>query len=77
MGSVSIDAMGAFVKGDSLACYEWEDGDRLVIIKKLDVIDQINNIFLYKVINLDKDSVAAVISDQITLITIHGNKYLN
>ena len=55
----------AKVKGNELDCYEWDEGDRLIIKKVLDVLSEEYNIYLYNVINVDKKEYGAVTSDQI------------
>ena len=52
----------ATVNGDSLDCYDWENGDRLQIIKLVDDLDAEHNEYLWKAINLDRNNEAGGVS---------------
>ncbi|MBK5242126.1 hypothetical protein [Clostridium sp.] len=58
----------AIINGDSLDCYDWEDGDRLQIIKLVDDLDEKHNEYLWKAINLDRNNeTGGVATYQITI----------
>jgi hypothetical protein len=61
----------AFVRGNSLDCYDWEAEDRLFVKYKIQQI--IDNIALYQAYNIDKQEHGAVDTSQIIIIdkTIH------
>lgn len=59
----------ATVRGNELDCYNWEDGEDLVILDRLDVLDDKHSIFLYKVYNVDRNEFGGVSSDQIIMAT--------
>ena len=56
----------ATVKGDCLDCYDWEDGDKLMITELLDDLDAEHNEYLWKAINLSKNEAGGVSTYQIS-----------
>lgn len=56
----------AIVKGDELACYEWEAEDELVITHK--IAEMAEGCYLYHAINKTKDEQASVLDFQIIFI---------
>lgn len=57
----------ATVNGDYLDCYDWEDGDRLVITDLKEELDASNNEYLWLAINLTKLERGAVSTYQINI----------
>lgn len=62
----------AFVKGNSLDCYEWEAEDKLEIKYKIEELAP--GISFFQVFNIDKQEFGAVTSNQIIIIDKQVNQ---
>ena len=58
----------AFVRGNSLDCYNWEAEEGLVILAKIQELDEEHHISLFQAYNLDRKEYGAVDSAQIILM---------
>ena len=58
----------ALVKQDELGCYDWIHEEGLLIVDKLDNLDEEHGEYLFQAYNIDRDEWAAVATHQIIIL---------